>query len=484
MNQGAVAAGAVVCGVIAATLIPGGPPGAGIPVVALLVATAVLGARPSPLSSHAVVCLAFALAFVSLFALRAAGWLLAWDLLAAISLASSAAAGGVTWSGVTRGGLAVWATLTRGLSFVTSPLRTALRELPGERSRPVLRGLLIGGLLVATFGILFASADRAFLELAGDALVPDVEASLLPVRIFLALFVPALVGAFVLIGRRSRRADDRGEDPFDRPIAPPPEDPGIGFPEWSISLGLLNLLFGVFVAIQLTVLFGGRYHVLDTTGLTYAQYARQGFFQLVVVALLTFAIVGGAAHWARAVTRGQNVLLRLLLGLLCILTLVILASALRRLVLYEETYGFTRLRISVHATILWFAVLFGLVLVALAIWRGSWLPRAFVYVSAAGLLAFSLVNPDAVIAGQNVERYEETGEIDIGYLQTLSADAVGEFEFLRPEIRECIYSAMAPHLDPETPWQHFNLARSRAVDELAVAEQAGIPCDSSVAAGR
>ena len=476
MSRTTIALGAVACGLLAAGFLPGGPLGVGIAVVALAAAAVVAGARPARLSGHVFVCGGLALALVSMAVVRAAGWVVAIDLLAGIWLASSAVAGGRTWGGVTRGGFAVTGALARGCSFVVSPLRERARGALGGRARPVLRGLAMGLALIALFGTLFASADRAFLELADRVLAPDVQASLLPARVYLAVFVPALVGALIVIGPRFGSPLEHQ----DSAIAAPPEPRGLGVPEWSISLGLLNLLFGAFVAVQLTVLFGGQRHVLDTVGLTYAQYARQGFFQLVAVALLTFAVVGAGARMARVETRGHNILLRVLLGTLCLLTLVVLASALRRLSLYEEMYGLTRLRISVHAAILWFGALFTMVLVALVLWRSSWLPRSVVYVSGLGLVVFSLVNPDGLIARHNVARFDETGSIDVAYLQTLSADAVPELERLRPDLRACIYDAIGRHLDPDPSWQYLNWGRARALDEVRAAATTSTPCDPYV----
>ena len=108
--------------------------------------------------------------------------------------------------------------------------------------------------------------------------------------------------------------------------------------------------------LQLTTLFGGDEHVLRTAGLTYAEYAREGFAQLMVVAALTLGVI--------ALARRDDRALRLLLGLLCALTLVVLASALKRLGLYEEAFGFTRLRLLAHGGILWLGGLFVLVLAA------------------------------------------------------------------------------------------------------------------------
>ena len=70
--------------------------------------------------------------------------------------------------------------------------------------------------------------------------------------------------------------------------------PRLRLAEWAIPLALLDLLFLAFVAVQLTVLFGGHDHVLETSGLTYAEYAREGFWQLIAAAALTLVVVGGA----------------------------------------------------------------------------------------------------------------------------------------------------------------------------------------------
>ena len=95
------------------------------------------------------------------------------------------------------------------------------------------------------------------------------------------------------------------------------------------------------------------------------------------------------------------------------LTLVVLASALHRLGLYEEAYGFTRLRLAVHALLLFGGALFVLVVAALASGRREWLAQATVVLGALAALAFWVGDPDRRIAAHNVERYEATGRIDL-----------------------------------------------------------------------
>ena len=133
---------------------------------------------------------------------------------------------------------------------------------------------------------------------------------------------------------------------------------------WVMPLTALNLLFAVFVAVQITVLFGGNERVLTTAGLTYAEYARSGFFELATVSVFVLAIVA-AACGGLSLERGRDRrLLAALLGPLCALTLVILASALHRLDLYVDAYGLSRLRAVVIATCWWLAAVFLVVLVA------------------------------------------------------------------------------------------------------------------------
>jgi Domain of unknown function (DUF4173) len=94
----------------------------------------------------------------------------------------------------------------------------------------------------------------------------------------------------------------------------------------------------------------------------------------------------------------------------------VLASAHKRLGLYVDAYGFTRLRLTAEATILWLGGVFALILLALR--RTAWLPRAGVALTAVAMLAFALSNPDLRIAERNLE-----GRVDVQVLRTLSADA-------------------------------------------------------------
>lgn len=424
---------AVMAGVLAALLLPGAPAGIGYVVVACALAVAAGFAVGPAQRRRSALLGALAVALALSAALRDANWVVAGELAATVVLGSIAMSVPRGWRAT---GLAAIAAPQRSPAGALSMLRTALDAAPhasGTRALAVGRGLLLAGALLVVFGALFASGDRAFAQLAGDALPGRLPLGDLPLRLLVFVLVIALAGGLV-----------QAAGVVDAPARPALLR--IGPVEWRLALVALNLLFAVFVAVQIAVLFGGDGYVRETAGLTYAEYARSGFAQLLIVALLTLAVVAASLRWARADGDRSERLLRLLLVALCLLTIVVLASALHRLGLYERAFGFTRTRLAVHALLLFGGALLILVVAALAVGRRAWLPRATVALTAVAALAFWVSDPDRRIAAHNVERYEATGRIDVDYLGELSADAVPELARLPADLRDRVLRAQSLRL--------------------------------------
>src|SRR5919206_568124 len=121
--------------------------------------------------------------------------------------------------------------------------------------------------------------------------------------------------------------------------------PRIGIVEIGIVLALVDLLFLAFVVVQFRYLFGGRALVEARTHLTYAEYARHGFFELVVVAALVLPLLL-LADWAlRRERRRDHRIFAVLAATLVVLLLAVVASAFERLRLYQQVYGLTELRV-------------------------------------------------------------------------------------------------------------------------------------------
>ncbi|HET6939805.1 MAG TPA: DUF4173 domain-containing protein, partial [Nocardioides sp.] len=179
---------------------------------------------------------------------------------------------------------------------------------------------------------------------------------------------------------------------------------------------------------------------------------------------LTFLVVWAASQWADD-TRADRLWLRGSLGLLCALTLVVVGSALYRMHLYQEAYGFTRLRLFVDTFEGWLGLLVVAVAVAGVVRWGVWVPRFALITGVAGLLGLAALNPDAWIAEQNLDRWAGSGNVDWSYLRNLSADAVPVFEGRSATEVAC---GMPRYWSQDDDWLSWNLGRSRAravVDE-------------------
>lgn len=376
--------------------------------------------------------------------LRDAGWVVALDVAAALVAGALALAPPRTWPLLARGAAAPLR-LVAGGGAVGRAAAAALPEAGARHAAPVVRGLGLAVALTAVFGALFASADSAFAELASDAVRVEADPADLTWRLLLGLVAVAGAGALV-----------RAPDVVGRASGAPARVPLPGRTELRIAIGALVALFAVFVAVQLRVFFGGAGYVRETTGLGFGEYARQGFTQLVLVAALTLALVALAA-------RRSDRVVRALLGALCALTLVVLASAQHRLGLVEDAYGLTRVRLAGQALVPWLAAVFALVLAAGAHRSiAGAAPRIAALGTLGAILAFSLANPDGRVADRAVERFESSGRIDVGYLAMLSADAVPALERLPADAELRAVAPLRRDLERADGLAGLNLARMRA----------------------
>jgi hypothetical protein len=452
-----VLAAALVVGLLAAAILPFRDPGVGTTLV--LVAVGSVAYAVSRRTAFATLCFGLGTGLVSLFTLRDAEWICVLGLVAAGALGCVALVGSRSVPGILASGLAPPLAALRGLPWLGRTVRGAGRL--GDLW-PALRTAGLSLLLLVVFGALFASADALFAEWA-DAVVPDLSIDSLALRAFVLALVggATLAASYVALNPpRVDRLSAGAVHPVQRTF------------EWLVPVGLVLALYVGFVAAQATVLFGGHDYLRRTTGLTYAEHVHQGFGQMTVATVLTLAVVAVAARKAPRGEPGQRLLLRLVLGALCVLTLVVVASALYRLHLYEEAFGFTRLRLLVAVFEGWLGLVVVLVMAAGLRLDGRWLPRAAVLTGATALLGLGLLNPDGYVAERNVERYLETGKADWSYLAGLSADAVPALRALPADAQACVLAAAPNHDD----WLEWNLGRSRA-DGALPDNRAGCPSD-------
>ncbi|MFW6639262.1 DUF4153 domain-containing protein [Nocardiopsis algeriensis] len=392
-------------------------------------------------------------------ALLDAGWVLFWTLTGAFLLTSLAFA--VRGPAFHRGTLGVLSGVLALPANIPAAPGFALRPLSGSKTRavalPALVTAVVTALLLFVFGLLFASADAVFagyLEQAFISVFGELSFTSALGRVFALVLFTLLTVSAVLSARR-RRVRKRILDQSEPPVLP--------VWTWAVPLVSLLLLFTAFVGVQATTLFGGDEYVQQVTGVTYAEYARQGFFQLVFISLLVLGVVA-LCVWI--LPRPGSLLLRnALLGLLCVLTLVILSSAWTRLQLYIDAFGLTRLRATSEAWIALSAGVFVLLLLAgllNTLGRSSdWLPRAVVALAGVSLAVFAYGNPDLRIAESM--RGLEASELDTGYLIGLSTDAVPGLLELEGPGSECSLLLLRERLlGDDDGLAGWNLSRERA----------------------
>jgi hypothetical protein len=447
-----------VCALTAALLAGSIRPGTRLGLGAVLVAGAIWVAAVLALRTRAArgveqrLMLALALLLSAAPLARDADWVTVPDLAGAFCLVAAAALPARTWAalghaigGALRALMPAWPALLRPLAPVVTRDRV-------HGAVPVLRGLGLGAVLLTIFGALFVNADAAFAEVVNRTFAPHWSLGMLPARGAVFALAGSIGGALALNALTLPAAADRANRATGR-LRPA---------EWATALVLLDALFAAFVAVQVAVLFGGHDHVLRTAGLTYAEYARQGFGQLTVAAALTLAVAALAArHAARDGLRHERLLMALI-GLLFALTLVVLASALRRLGLYEDAFGFTRTRLLAHGAILWIGLLLVLVSACGLLRRPERLPSAAVLMTGAALTVFTALNPEGIIAARNVERFAATGRLDAEYVSRLGADAVPALTRLPPGVRGCVLGGRGRISGAGDGWPAANFARARA----------------------
>ena len=432
-----------------------------------------------------------AVAFAAFAAVRADATLLMLDVLAALALSGAALAsfGGrdvvrQPLGTVVRTGFAVAGWVGGGS---VGALVAARRDLPAtprtrERARPivpVLRGLLIAAPILVVFVTLFASADPIFARAVEDLVGLDLDLGDLTGRVVLGAAI-----AWLATGAVAMTAS----------IPPTPVAAAgrswakswrIGPTEAVTVLLAVNAVFIGFVGLQAAYLFGGL-DTMQAIGLSYAEYARRGFFELVAVAMLAVGLAVALDRLTRTRTAwliGAGVALMTLTG-------AVLVSSAFRMRLYQEAYGWSELRLYVLATIALLAVVLLAMIAGILLDRVRWIGHVAIV---AGLLigiGLNVIGPIRFITEQNVARLADpslvpehgTAGLDELYLASLGDDAVPGLiralplldatraEWLELELALRLRHLRAPGLEA---WQAWNRGREVARGALESARIVG-----------
>ncbi len=221
----------------------------------------------------------------------------------------------------------------------------------------------------------------------------------------------------------------------------------------------LNIIYIVFDFIQIRSLF--LHHVGD--GIIYSEYARSGFFQLMIVSFINFVVLLLSKK-----TKDVN-MIKHLSSLLVFLTFIIICSSFYRMYLYDIAYGYTVLRLLVYITLITEVIL----LVPTIIYIYNSKIKILKYYMIICLVVYSLINTysiDKVIAKNNIDRFSKTNKLDVEYLVSLSVDDLPElYDFYestdeiekKEEVKRMVCSRRDNYLNNDNIFE-YNISRIKA----------------------
>ena len=231
---------------------------------------------------------------------------------------------------------------------------------------------------------------------------------------------------------------------------------------------LLDLVYVLFVAVQFKYFFSGTLE----GSLTYAEYARRGFFELLFVTLINLSVTIGVINFTKSVQAFLKKMIQLALTVLILSSGVLLISAIMRMTMYEDAYGFTFTRVLAHSFMLFLMVIFAYTLVKIWLEKLSLFHFYFI-ASLIYYVGINLVNIDKIVVDQNIDRFERTGKIDIHYLNNLSSTGtLGLIELYEKNPDVLGLEDLLKQLKAESDelyhdsWQSNNLTKDKAFEKL------------------
>jgi hypothetical protein len=233
-----------------------------------------------------------------------------------------------------------------------------------------------------------------------------------------------------------------------------------------LNILLISILsiYTMFVIIQFRYLFAGS---TLPYGLTFTEYARKGFFELLFLSglnILLILITVNLTHekqglWSK-ITKG-------LCSYLCLVTIIMLTSSFYRMWLYNVDDGLTRLRFLVFGFLIFESI--GLIITFFYIIKPKFNIVA-VYLSIA-ILYYTILNIvpiDSIVAKNQIDLYLNNTNVGIDYILTLSPDASKQIERLKYDktygVKVNYYFENLDKYYNSVPfrWQRFNLSLNQA----------------------
>jgi hypothetical protein len=353
-------------------------------------------------------------------------------------------------------------------------LGEAARILRAGESVPAVRGVAIATPITVVLGLLLSNADPVMAAWRDNVWKTLIEMTFLGRTLFFGAAGVLMLGSLGQALRPVMPAGDRGR--LATGISK-----RLGNTERTIILSAVVALFALFLVLQLSHFFDSAADIRGT-GLTYAQAAHEGFAELTIAASLCALLLMALsqASGAAGLQRGEKVLSVVLI----VEAQILLLSAFHRIVVYEDIYGFTELRLLVQlyegCVLMALGLLIVEVLAGLNLQR---LSRHCAVTAAIALLGLIYWNHSAWITRENLARYERSGILDARYLvRALGPDAVpallsslpGLPTAMQTRLRSCLRDRYTPTVIDglrHQAWYEWSYRRSRLTQAL---DQSGL----------
>ena len=241
----------------------------------------------------------------------------------------------------------------------------------------------------------------------------------------------------------------------------------------NMILTILNIIYLIFSFIQITNLF---MNTSNDPNFDYSSYARQGFFQLMFVSFINFVILTVANINKIEKTKNQKIYNKIMSLLIILFTLIIIVSAFYRMNLYQETYGYTYLRIFVDFVLITEGLISIPIIIRL-LGKKIDVLKVSIVITSFMFVILNFMNIDNFIAEKNIDRYfddPKNSNFDMSYLCNLGTDATAQVtrllkaddEYVVKRTENYLYEQKQSFNLEKMDWQEYNISKNEAKEIL------------------
>ncbi len=331
-----------------------------------------------------------------------------------------------------------------------------------ENIKKVIRAILITLPVILVVIALLSSADQAFGNIFKQIFywiqtaINQMQISVILIKIISAIiaFIYLLGGFYFVSHKYVKNEQDTEKTTKSKDIF-----------TMKIMLGSLNVIYFIFCIIQLRALF------INDVSINYAEYARQGFFQLMIVSIINLVTILYAKKNDK-----KSKYISIMCVIMVAFTFIILISSAYRMYLYESAYGYTLLRLLVYFSLFTEGILL-IPTVMYILNKRINLKIAYFSIIIVIYLGMNFINFNKIIAKRNVDRYETTGKIDIAYMnEIMGPDTVEEeirlfdnknFNDITENLKKVYLRTMYNELEKERmDFRDFNISKLLAKEVI------------------